>query len=67
MKIIEIIYNSESCQAETILKTNYQKMLDTIQMDCLNDAIYDLEQIRQDLHDEMYPKSEVKNDNNEPN
>jgi len=62
MKIIEIIYNSESCQAETILKTNYQKMLDTIQMDCLNDAIYDLEQIRQDLHDEMYPKRRGQNE-----
>ena len=67
MKIIEIVYNSETCEAETIFTKDYFKMLDTIQMDCLNDAIYDLELIRQDLHDEMYPKSEVKNDNNELN
>jgi hypothetical protein len=62
MKIIEIVYNSETGSAETILTKNYQKMLDDIQMDCLNDAIYDLEEIREELHDEMYPKDEVKND-----
>jgi hypothetical protein len=39
MKIIEIIYNSETCEAETMFTKDYFKMLDTIQMDCLNDAI----------------------------
>jgi hypothetical protein len=67
MQIIRIVYNCNTGEAKPRLTKDYHELPDTMQMDCLIDAIYDLEDIRKELHDRMYPKSEVKNDNNELN
>ena len=60
VKIINIVYDCDGGQAEARLTKYYKELPDTIQMDCLLDALYDLEVVRERLHDEMYPKNEVK-------
>ena len=39
----------------------FLEMDDVIKMDCLNDAIYDLEELRKDLHEKMYNQYKKKN------
>lgn len=60
MQIIRIVYNCNVGEATPRLTKGYHELPDTLQMDCLIDAIYYLENIRKELHDRMYPKSEVK-------
>ena len=39
----------------------FLEMDDVIKMDCLNDAIYDLEEMRKDLNEKMYHQYKKKN------
>ena len=60
VKIIDIVYDCDGGRAEAKFKKYYQELPDTLQMDCLLDALYDLQVVQENLHDEMYPKNEVK-------
>ena len=53
-KIISINYQEMSEQAVARPQKAFLEMDDVIKMDCLNDAIYDLEELRKDLHEKMY-------------
>lgn len=56
VKIIDIVYDCDGGQAEARLTKYYKELPDTIQMDCLLDALYDLEVARENLHHEIYGK-----------
>jgi len=60
-KIISINYQEMSEQAVARPQKAFFEMDDVIKMDCLNDAIYDLEEIRKDLNEKMYHKHKKKN------
>ena len=60
-KIISINYQEMSEQAVVRPQKSFFEMDDVIKMDCLNDAIYDLEEMRKDLNEKMYHQYKKKN------
>ena len=52
-KIISINYQERSEQAVARPQKAFLEMDDVIKMDCLNDAIYDLEELRNELDEKM--------------
>ena len=54
-KIISINYQEFSEIAVPKPQKAFKEMPDVIQMDCLNDAIYDLEQMRDELEKKINP------------
>ena len=55
IKIISINYQETSEQAVAKPQSAFKNMPDVIQLDCLNDAIYDLEQMRDKLEKKINP------------
>ena len=55
IKIISINYQETSEQAVARPQSAFKNMPDVIQLDCLNDAIYDLEQMRDELEKKINP------------
>ena len=55
IKIISINYQERSEQAVARPQSAFKNMPDVIQLDCLNDAIYDLEQMRDELENKINP------------
>ena len=55
-KIISINYQEMSEQAVVRPQKSFFEMDDVIKMDCLNDAIYDLEELRNKLDKKMENK-----------
>ena len=55
IKIISINYQEGSEQAVVRPQSAFKNMPDVIQLDCLNDAIYDLEQMRDELEKKINP------------
>ena len=55
IKIISINYQERSEQAVARPQSSFKNMPDVIQLDCLNDAIYDLEQMRDKLEKKINP------------
>ena len=55
IKIISIKYQERSEQAVARPQSAFKNMPDVIQLDCLNDAIYDLEQMRDKLEKKINP------------
>ena len=55
IKIISINYQETSEQAVARPQSAFKEMPDVIQLDCLNDAIYDLEQMRDELEKKIDP------------
>jgi len=60
-KIISINYQEISEQAVARPQKAFREMDDVIKMDCLNDAIYDLEELRKELNKKMYHQYKKKN------
>jgi len=60
-KIISINYQEMSEQAVARPQKAFLEMADVIKMDCLNDAIYDLEELRKELNKKMYHQYKKKN------
>tara|TARA_R110000772_G_scaffold28902_1_gene72593 strand:- start:453 stop:632 length:180 start_codon:yes stop_codon:yes gene_type:complete len=58
IKIISINYQETTEQALAKPQSAFKEMPEVTQLDCLNDAIYDLENMRKELHDNMYPDSQ---------
>jgi|TARA_R110002126_G_scaffold23161_4_gene81691 hypothetical protein len=56
IKIISINYQETTEQALAKPQSAFKEMPEVTQLDCLNDAIYDLENMRKELHDKMYIK-----------
>jgi len=54
-KIISINYQETTEMAVAKPQSAFKEMPDVIQLDCLNDAINDLEKMREKLHNKMYP------------
>lgn len=54
-RIISINYQHRSEQAVAKPQSAFKDMPDIIQLDCLNDAIYDLEQMRDELEKKIDP------------
>tara|TARA_R100001460_G_scaffold25431_2_gene51134 strand:+ start:1646 stop:1843 length:198 start_codon:yes stop_codon:yes gene_type:complete len=61
MKLIDISYRTNNADAKCYVSKNFKNMDYTIQMDCLSDAISELEDIAQNLRKEYMAKLE-KND-----
>mgnify|MGYP003148749782 CR=1 FL=1 len=59
-KIISINYQEMSEQAVARPQKAFLEMHDVIKMDCLNDAIYDLEEMRKKLDKKMDDKFQKK-------
>ena len=55
IKIISINYQERSEQAVARPQSAFKEMPDVIKLDCLNDAIYDLEQMRDELEKKINP------------
>ena len=55
IKIISINYQEMSGEAVARPQSAFKNMPDVIQLDCLNDAIYDLEQMRDELEKKINP------------
>lgn len=55
-KIISINYLESTEQAVVRPQTVFKEMDEIMQIDCLNDAIYDLENIRDELIKKIYPR-----------
>ena len=55
IKIISINYLERSEQAVARPQSAFKEMPEVTQLDCLNDAINDLEKMREELHNKMYP------------
>ena len=55
IKISSINYQETSEQAVAKPQSAFKNMPDVIQLDCLNDAIYDLEQIGDELEKKINP------------
>ena len=55
IKIISINYQERSEQAVARPQSAFKNMPDVNQLDCLNDAIYDLEQMRDELEKKINP------------
>ncbi len=54
-RIISINYQHRSEQAVAKPQSAFEEMPDVIQLDCLNDAIYDLEEMRDELEKKIDP------------
>ena len=54
-RIISINYQHRSEQAVAKPQSAFKNMPDIIQLDCLNDAIYDLEQMRDEIEKKIDP------------
>tara|TARA_R100001440_G_scaffold50940_1_gene70925 strand:+ start:1947 stop:2144 length:198 start_codon:yes stop_codon:yes gene_type:complete len=54
-RIISINYQHRSEQAVAKPQSTFKNMPDVIQLDCLNDAIYDLEQMRDEIEKKIDP------------
>jgi len=54
-RIISINYQHRSEQAVAKPQSAFKNMPDVIQLDCLNDAIYDLEQMRDEIEKKIDP------------
>ena len=54
-RIISINYQHRSEQAVAKPQSVFKKMPDVIQLDCLNDAIYDLEEMRNEIEKKIDP------------
>ena len=54
-RIISINYQHRSEQAVAKPQTAFKEMPDVIQLDCLNDAIYDLENMRDEIQKKIDP------------
>jgi len=54
-RIISINYQHRSEQAVAKPQSAFKDMPDIIQLDCLNDAIYDLEQMRDEIEKKIDP------------
>tara|TARA_R100000388_G_scaffold47411_1_gene35811 strand:- start:505 stop:705 length:201 start_codon:yes stop_codon:yes gene_type:complete len=59
IKIISINYQETSEIAVAKPQSAFKEMPDVIKMDCLNDAINDLEKMRKKLHNKMYSFSKT--------
>ena len=55
IKIISINYQEMSGEAVARQQSAIKNMPDVIQLDCLNDAIYDLEQMRDEIEKKIDP------------
>jgi|TARA_X000001388_G_C2148717_1_gene91582 hypothetical protein len=55
IKIISINYLERSEQAVARPQSAFKEMPDVIQLDCLNDAIYDLENMRDEIQKKIDP------------
>ena len=55
IKIISINYQETSGYAVAKPQSAFKEMPEVTQLDCLNDAISDLEKMREKLHNKMYP------------
>ena len=54
-KIISINYLERSEQAVARPQSAFKEMPDVVQLDCLNDAIYDLENMRDEIQKKIDP------------
>ena len=54
-RIISINYQHRSEQAVAKPQSAFKEMPDVIQLDCLNDAIYDLEEMRNEIENKIDP------------
>ena len=54
-RIISINYQHRSEQAVAKPQSAFKNMPDVIQLDCLNDAIYDLEKMRDEIEKKIDP------------
>ena len=54
-RIISINYQHRSEQAVAKPQCAFKNMPDVIQLDCLNDAIYDLEEMRDEIEKKIDP------------
>tara|TARA_B100001939_G_scaffold57924_1_gene47061 strand:+ start:342 stop:539 length:198 start_codon:yes stop_codon:yes gene_type:complete len=54
-RLISINYQHRSEQAVAKPQSAFKDMPDIIQLDCLNDAIYDLEQMRDEIEKKIDP------------
>tara|TARA_Y100000114_G_scaffold362_1_gene343 strand:- start:165 stop:362 length:198 start_codon:yes stop_codon:yes gene_type:complete len=54
-RIISINYQHRSEQAVAKPQSAFKEMPDVIQLDCLNDAIYDLEEMRDEIEKKIDP------------
>ena len=55
IKIISINYQETSEQAVAKPQSEFKNMPDVMQLDCLNDAIYDLENMRDEIQKKINP------------
>ena len=55
IKIISINYQETSEQAVAKPQSAFKNMPDVMQLDCLNDAIYDLENMRNEIQKKINP------------
>ena len=55
IKIISINYQEMSGEAVARPQSAFKNMPDVIQLDCLNDAIYDLEEMRDEIEKKIDP------------
>ena len=55
IKIISINYQETSEQAVAKPQSAFKNMPDVMQLDCLNDAIYDLENMRDEIQKKIKP------------
>ena len=55
IKIISINYQETSEQAVAKPQSAFKNMPDVMQLDCLNDAIYDLENMRDEIQKKINP------------
>ena len=55
IKIISINYQETTEMAVARPQSAFKEMPEVTQLDCLNDAINDLEKMREELHNKMYP------------
>ena len=67
IKIISINYQETTEQAVAKPQSAFKEMPEVTQLDCLNDAIFDLEEMREKLHNKIYPvfKNVLYGDQNE--
>ena len=67
IKIISINYQETTEQAVAKPQSAFKEMPEVTQLDCLNDAISDLEEMREKLHNKIYPvfKNVLYGDQNE--
>ena len=63
MRLIEIVYRFNSEDAKCYISKNFKSLDYTIKMDCLDDAITELEDIAQNLRDEHIKDLKKRNPN----